>query len=69
PMIDHRRGNPVLFDRETFRDLTSISGDIGGRKIFSRYPVHFLPWLDPRMGLDVDSQEDYQRLIDAWKPT
>jgi molybdenum cofactor cytidylyltransferase len=66
-MVEHRRGNPVLFDRITFDDLASIEGDVGGRKIFSRYKIHYVPWLDARIGLDVDTLEDYQRLIDAWE--
>lgn len=65
-MVDHRRGNPVLFDRETFEDLKNIQGDVGGRKIFSRYRVNYVPWVDPRVGMDVDSEEDYQKLLDAW---
>lgn len=65
-MVEHRRGNPVLFNRITFDDLLEIDGDVGGRKIFSRYKVHYVPWLDARIGLDVDTLEDYQRLLDAW---
>jgi molybdenum cofactor cytidylyltransferase len=66
-MVEHRRGNPVLFDRITFDDLVAIEGDVGGRKIFSRYKIHYVPWLDARIGLDVDTMEDYQRLLDAWE--
>lgn len=66
-MVDHRRGNPVLFDRITFNDLTEIEGDVGGRKIFSRYKIHYVPWLDARIGLDVDTMEDYQGLLEAWE--
>jgi molybdenum cofactor cytidylyltransferase len=66
-MVEHRRGNPVLFDRITFDDLLDIEGDVGGRKIFSRYRIHYVPWLDARIGLDVDSMEDYQRLLDVWE--
>ena len=41
PMIGgDRRGNPVLFDRETFEDLRGLRGDEGGRGIFSRHRVH-----------------------------
>jgi molybdenum cofactor cytidylyltransferase len=66
-MVEHRRGNPVLFDRITFDDLAALEGDVGGRKIFSRYRIHYVPWLDERIGLDVDTLEDYQRLLDAWE--
>ena len=64
PMIrDERRGTPVLFDRSTFADLLALRGDVGGRGIFSKHRVHYLPWHDGRLLLDVDTPEDYRRLI------
>lgn len=66
-MVEHRRGNPVLFDRATFADLVDIEGDVGGRKIFSRHRIHYVPWLDDRIGMDVDTLEDYNRLLEAWE--
>ena len=30
---DGQRGNPVLFDRRFFADLTTVEGDIGGRQL------------------------------------
>jgi molybdenum cofactor cytidylyltransferase len=63
PMVLDRRGNPVLFDRVTFSDLTNIEGDTGGRAIFHRYRVEYLPWHDDSLLLDVDTPEQYQRLI------
>ena len=58
-----RRGNPVLFDRTTFPDLMDLQGDSGGRSIFSRHHVEYMPWHDDRLLIDVDKPEDYQRLI------
>lgn len=63
PMILDTRGNPVLFDRVTFSDLMGIEGDTGGRAIFHRYKVEYLPWHDDSLLLDVDTPEQYQRLI------
>jgi molybdenum cofactor cytidylyltransferase len=63
PQIAGQRGNPVLFDRRTFPDLLSLTGDSGGRAIFSRYPITWLPWLDENALLDVDTPEDYARLL------
>jgi molybdenum cofactor cytidylyltransferase len=63
PMVMDRRANPVLFDRDTFRDLLTIEGDVGGRAIFHKHPVEYLPWHDDRLLLDVDTPEMYQRLI------
>ncbi len=41
-----QRANPVLFDRTTFPDLLKLEGDVGGRAIFSKYSVEYLPWHD-----------------------
>lgn len=63
PQVDGQRGNPVLFDRDTFPELGEISGDVGGRAIFSRYKIEWIPWLDASLRIDVDTREDYDRLI------
>jgi molybdenum cofactor cytidylyltransferase len=63
-VLMEQRANPVLFDRVTFPDLLKLEGDVGGRAIFSKYPVEYLPWHDDRLLLDVDKPEDYQRLIE-----
>jgi molybdenum cofactor cytidylyltransferase len=62
PLIDDRRGNPVLFDRVTFADLLSLTGDVGGRAAFAKHPIAYVPWHDANLLLDVDTPEDYQRL-------
>lgn len=63
PLVIDQRANPVLFDRSTFPDLLSIEGDVGGRAIFHKHRVEYLPWHDDRLLLDVDTPEMYQRLI------
>jgi molybdenum cofactor cytidylyltransferase len=65
PLVDGQRGNPVCFDRLTFPDLMGLQGDTGGRALFSRYPVTWLPWHDARILLDVDTREDYEKLINS----
>jgi len=64
PMVIDRRANPVLFDRVTFADLMELEGDVGGRGIFSKYKIDYLPWHDDALLLDVDTPEHYQRLKD-----
>lgn len=59
PLIDGKRGNPVLFDRDTFGDLLKITGDIGGRAIFPKYSLDWLEWLDSELLLDIDTLSDY----------
>ena len=63
PMVADRRANPVLFDQVTFADLMELEGDEGGRAIFHKHRVEYLPWHDDRLLLDVDTPEQYQRLI------
>lgn len=63
PMVIDRRANPVLFDRSAFADLMTIEGDTGGRAIFHKHRVEYLPWHDDGLLLDVDTPEQYQRLI------
>jgi molybdenum cofactor cytidylyltransferase len=66
-VLENRRANPVLFDRDTFPDLLQLTGDIGGRAIFPKYKVEYIPWHDEALLLDVDKPEDYQRLIELEK--
>ena len=63
PMVMDQRANPVLFDRETFANLLTLEGDVGGRAIFHKHRVEYLPWHDERLLLDVDTPEMYARLI------
>ena len=65
PLIDERRGNPVLFDRVTFADLQAVTGDVGGRAVFAKHPIAYVPWHDGSLLLDVDTPEDYRRLLES----
>jgi molybdenum cofactor cytidylyltransferase len=62
PMVASQRANPVLFDRVTFPDLMSLTGDVGGRAIFGKYQVIYLPWHDESLLLDVDTPKDLERI-------
>ena len=66
PWVGMQRGNPVLFDSVTFPDFMVLEGDIGGRALFARHKVIDLPWDDPGLLLDVDTSEDYLRLLDTY---
>jgi len=61
-VLEERRANPVLFDRVTFPDLLNLTGDIGGRGIFDKHRVTYLPWHDDILIFDVDKPDDYERL-------
>ncbi len=66
PLVQGQRGNPVLFSQETFADLSKISGDRGGRAVFSQFEVDWLPWVDERALMDVDREGDLACLIRAF---
>lgn len=57
PTFDGKRGNPVLFDREWFDDLTAIEGDVGGRAIVRKHGV-LVSVDDPGVLRDVDEPGD-----------
>jgi molybdenum cofactor cytidylyltransferase len=68
PTVAGRRANPVLFDQSAFPALFELQGDRGGRVLFDapdRFPVAWVPWDDPVILLDVDTPEDYARLLEA----
>ena len=66
-VLEERRANPVLFDRIAFPDLLQLTGDIGGRAVFSKYKVEYIPWHDDILLLDVDKPDDYKKLVDTEK--
>lgn len=61
-----RRGHPVLFGREYFGELRGVTGDQGGREVLRRHPGDVVlvdgGLLEPP--LDVDTAEDYARLLE-----
>jgi molybdenum cofactor cytidylyltransferase len=61
PVVEGRRGNPVLFDRRTFGALSEIEGDRGGRQILGRFSLEEIPW-DPDSQFDLDTDEDLRWL-------
>jgi len=56
-----QRGNPVLFARRFFDELSQLTGDVGGREVIRRHPeaVAEVPMPDPAAGRDIDTWEDY----------
>jgi molybdenum cofactor cytidylyltransferase len=65
PLVADRRGNPVLFDQITFDELRALQGDVGGRVLFRKYPLEYVPWHDESLLFDVDDEAAYRRLL-AW---
>jgi len=59
PSIAGRRGNPVVWSRRFFHDLTTIAGDIGARHLIGAYAeaVVEVPVADDAALTDVDTPE------------
>ena len=64
PLFEGRRGNPVLFDRQTFERIESLSGDSGARALFLEYADQIVevPFQDSSVHFDVDTEQDYRAL-------
>ncbi|HJZ47478.1 MAG TPA: nucleotidyltransferase family protein [Roseiflexaceae bacterium] len=65
PVYAGQRGNPVLFARAVFPELLAIQGDQGARAVLAadRARVRLVAFDDPRPLADVDTLEDYERLL------
>jgi molybdenum cofactor cytidylyltransferase len=65
PVFKGKRGNPVLFSRETFPRLAALKEDCGARPLFEEYAEHILkvPVSDPAIRFDIDTEEDYRQLL------
>jgi molybdenum cofactor cytidylyltransferase len=59
PTIDGKRGNPVVWSRRFFADLTAVEGDVGARYLIGRYPeaVVEVPLTGTAALTDVDTPE------------
>ena len=62
-------GNPVLFDSDLFPDLFSLQGDTGARPLLkgTRFDLWTLPFNNPVWGMDVDTEEDWNRIQAVYK--
>lgn len=64
-----RNGQPVYFPNCFREELLGLQGDHGGRTILRRHPdrIVYLDFKDPCAGLDLDTPQDYQRLLEVLK--
>ncbi len=71
PVYGGERGNPVLFDRSLFPALRQVSGDEGARAIVRTNPdaIKLVPVPGSSPPQDVDTDDDYTRLLAAWPST
>lgn len=64
PGSENVRGNPVLFKASTFENLRKLHADIGGRSIFKNHSVRLVEWEHPEEFQDIDTHEDYNKLLE-----
>lgn len=64
PSHQGKRGNPVLLGRPVFPEVMALEGDTGCRAIFANHldAIFKVEVEDPGILLDIDSQDDYDRL-------
>ena len=64
PVYQGIQGTPVLFGAEVFPELRALTGDAGARTVVRRDAarVELVPF-DLPMPIDIDTPEDYQRLV------
>ncbi|MEW9123128.1 MAG: molybdenum cofactor cytidylyltransferase [Thermotaleaceae bacterium] len=65
PHYQGRRGSPVIFPEKFKQALMALEGDIGGKTIInnSLEEVHFVEMENARNLFDVDTQEDYEKIL------
>ena len=65
PVHNGKRGNPVLFSRETVAGIQALTADCGARPLFQEYAerLQAVPVDDPTIHFDVDTEDDYRRLL------
>jgi molybdenum cofactor cytidylyltransferase len=64
PVIEGKRGNPVVWARRFFPELMAIDGDVGARHLIGRYPeaVAEVPLTDTAALVDVDTPDALVRV-------
>lgn len=63
PVVNGRRGNPVLWHRSFFQEILGLAGDHGARALLDRYPerVTDVALQNPGLLLDIDTTAELER--------
>jgi molybdenum cofactor cytidylyltransferase len=69
PQYAGKRGSPAIFPAACRPELLALSGDTGGRTVIAAHPdsVQQIQIPDSREGLDVDTPQLYEKIIDERK--
>jgi len=62
-------GTPALFATKYFDQLLSLQGDEGAKKIIKSNRTHVATVDFPKGEIDIDTQQDYENLLDEQKQT
>jgi molybdenum cofactor cytidylyltransferase len=64
PLYGKKPGNPVIFRTSLIPELQNLSGDMGGRELIKQYwnQVRTVPIRPQRIGWDMDTPEEYEKL-------
>ena len=64
PIFSNKRGNPVLWPRQFFGELSSVKGDIGGRHLIRKLSGHVqeVPVYSNSIFHDIDTLQDLKAL-------
>lgn len=57
PALAGKRGNPVLWGRRYFPELSRLRGEVGGKSLLKLHPVHLVEVHDDAPLIDVDTPE------------
>jgi len=65
PVNGDRHGHPVIFDASVFDDLRAADPGVGAKAVFAIHRARILdvPVDDPGAFIDVDTPEDYERMV------
>lgn len=66
PVYRGVKGHPVIFSKKYLKELASLSGDIGARRLLEKYAedVETVKVDSAEILLDIDREEDYVKLKD-----
>ena len=70
PLYGKIPGNPAVFRTFLVPELQEVTGDTGGRELIKKYwdQVRKVPIRHQRIGWDMDTWEDYQRVLKSFRP-
>ncbi len=65
PSFQGEKGNPVIWGKSFFHDLSNLEGDVGGRVLFDQHPaaINLIEMDDPGVVTDTDTPEDFRSYL------